>query len=407
MKFLILTDNYPPEMNARARIVSELAREWSKTGHKISVITSFPNFPRGKIFPGYKNKIYQKEQTDEISILRVKTYMYPNKGIFNRILDFSSFMFSGFIAGLFHKDCNIIIASTPQFFCAIAGCLLSIVHRKPFVLLLSDLWPDSVVSVGAMKKSFFIKAAKLIEKWLYKKADLIFISSPGFNGHLERLNINKDKVYLSLAGYNQQLFYPKEKSTEIIKKYNLEKNFVIGYIGTMGMAHKISQLFDFADKLKEEEKIKILLVGDGIDRDNIEKKIKSNNISNMIIDGPFPSNIVPEYISILDISIVVLANIETNKTVIPSKMMETMAMGKPIILYAPTGAASKMLTKAKSGIFIEIGKINLLVKETIQLMNDDKRMLEYSNNAKLFVKNFTIERQAYIISQELAKLKNT
>ena len=156
MRILFLTDNFPPEVNAPASRTYDHAKEWVKAGHDVTVITCFPNFPKGEVYDGYRNKLYQREQVDGINVIRVWSYIAANKGFFKRTLDFISFSITSFIAGLFVKT-DVIVATSPQFFTALSGRTLSFWKRKPWVMEVRDLWPESIKTVGAMKDNLFIR----------------------------------------------------------------------------------------------------------------------------------------------------------------------------------------------------------------------------------------------------------
>ena len=162
MKILFLTDNFPPEVNAPATRTYEHCKEWVSSGADVTVITCAPNFPKGKVFEGYKNKLYQKEDVDGIKVIRVWTYITANKGFAKRILDYISFMISSFIAGLFIKT-DVIIATSPQFFTAISGRWLSFWKRKKWIMEVRDLWPESIKAVGAMDTNPAIRLFEFLE----------------------------------------------------------------------------------------------------------------------------------------------------------------------------------------------------------------------------------------------------
>lgn len=128
MHILFLTDNFPPEGNAPATRTYEHAIRWVRAGHKVTVVTCAPNFPEGKVFEGYKNTWYQRHDFDGINVVRVKTYITANEGFFKRILDYISFMITGFFAGLFQKKVDVIVATSPQFFLCL--CWLGAINSK-------------------------------------------------------------------------------------------------------------------------------------------------------------------------------------------------------------------------------------------------------------------------------------
>ena len=223
MKILFISDNFYPESNAPAKRTYEHAIEWLKLSHNVTVITGNPNFPKGKIFEGYKNKLFQTEYKDDITIKRVWTFIASNKGFLLRIIDYMSFMFTSFISALFVKKHDIVIATSPQFFTAISGWMISVFKRIPFVLEIRDLWPESIVAVGAMKENnFFIKLLHKLACFLYKRADVIVCVTNSFKKELIALSIDDSKIVVIENGMNtDKLIAPNQSIDQIMKKYEL------------------------------------------------------------------------------------------------------------------------------------------------------------------------------------------
>lgn len=172
MKVLFLTDNFPPEVNAPATRTYEHCREWVKQGADVTVITGAPNFPTGKVYEGYRNKFSQKEVVDGIKVHRVWTYMTANKGILRRTLDYMSFGLSAFFAGLFEKY-DVIIGTSPHLFTALSAKRLSVFKRKPWIMEVRDIWPESIKTVGAVHDGAIIKYFERKEKQCYRSAKKI------------------------------------------------------------------------------------------------------------------------------------------------------------------------------------------------------------------------------------------
>src|SRR5690349_6064174 len=125
MEILFLADNFPPERNAQASRVFERARYWVRWGHKVTVITGAPNFPEGRVFEGYTNRWHHVEEMSGIRVVRVKTFIAANSGTVLRIVDFLSYMVAAFLAGLFQRRPSVVVATSPQFFAAVAGWALA------------------------------------------------------------------------------------------------------------------------------------------------------------------------------------------------------------------------------------------------------------------------------------------
>ncbi|MCB1630138.1 MAG: hypothetical protein KDI48_20590, partial [Xanthomonadales bacterium] len=151
MHILFLSDNFPPEVNAPASRTFEHCREWVRAGHKVTVITCAPNFPKGKVFEGYRNRLWQRERMDGIEVIRVWSYITANEGFTRRILDYLSYMFMAILAGPFVRRIELVVGTSPQFFTACAAYVVSRYRRVPYVFELRDLWPESIKAVGAMR----------------------------------------------------------------------------------------------------------------------------------------------------------------------------------------------------------------------------------------------------------------
>ena len=185
MHILFLTDNFPPEGNAPASRTFEHTREWVKRGHSVTVITCAPNFPEGKVFNGYKNKWLLREKIEGIKVWRVKTYISANEGFFRRALDFLSFMITSFFFGLFTRNVDLVIGTSPQFFTVVSAWALAKLKRVPFVFELRDIWPASITAVGAMGNTWIISVLESLEMFFYRQAELIITVTNSFKAELE------------------------------------------------------------------------------------------------------------------------------------------------------------------------------------------------------------------------------
>jgi len=208
MKILFITDNFPPETNAPATRTYEHCSEWVKKGTEVTVITCAPNFPQGKVYEGYKNKLYQTEMIDGIKVIRVWSYITANEGFTKRVLDYVSFAFMAFWVGLFQKH-DVIIATSPQFFTTWAASAISKIRRKPWIFELRDLWPESIRTVGAMKQSRVLDWLEKVELWLYKDASRVVAVTDAFKKNLIDRGINAKKIDVVTNGANLDLYIAK------------------------------------------------------------------------------------------------------------------------------------------------------------------------------------------------------
>ena len=350
MRILFITHNFPPEVNAPASRTYEHCKEWVKRGAEVTVITAAPNFPQGKVYDGYKNKLWQEENIDGIRVIRVWTYIVANKGFVRRTLDFISFSVSSFLAGLFVKT-DIIVATSPQFFTALSGRTLHFWKRKPWIMEVRDLWPESIKTVGAMNDNLFIKYFEWEEKRCYKSAKKIVVVTDSFKEILTKRGIDPNKIVVVKNGVSKDLFHPVPKDEALVEEMGLKGKKIIGYIGTHGMAHKLDFVLECAKSLENTD-YHFILIGGGARRKELLELKDKLGCKNVTMIPPIPKKEVKKYISILDVSLINLRKKPLFKTVIPSKIFENAAMGIPILMGVE-GEAQKLIENYNAGICYE------------------------------------------------------
>ncbi|WP_069133137.1 glycosyltransferase family 4 protein [Rhodohalobacter halophilus] len=379
MKILFITDNFPPEVNAPATRTYEHAIEWVEEGAEVTVLTCNPNFPQGKIYDGYKNRIKQVEHIDGIKVVRLWSYMSANQGFVKRTLDYMSFAWMSSLFGLFEKA-DVIIATSPQFFTTWAGWFLSKLKRKPWVFELRDLWPESIATVGAMsKESRAYRTLEKIELGLYKSADLVIPNTPAFKTNLVNRGIPEEKMHVIPNGANLELFDPERKNAELKEKLGIKEDFVIGYIGTHGLAHSLDFVIESIAKV-DFGNIHFLFIGDGAEKEKVKSMADDKGLKNVTFLDPIPKAQIPNYLALTDASLVPLKKSDTFKTVIPSKIFEACAMGKPIILGVE-GQAKEIIDEFEAGVCFEPENSTEFVDAVHRLTGDKRLYQTLSENA--------------------------
>lgn len=391
MKLLFLTDNFPPEVNAPATRTYEHCCEWVKSGIDVTVITCAPNFPKGKVFEGYKNKLYQKEKIDGINVIRVWSYIVANKGFFKRSLDFVSYSISSFIAGLFIKS-DIIIATSPQFFTAISGRKLGFWKRTPWIMEVRDLWPESIKNVDAMKDGVVIRLLEKQELKCYKRAKAIVTVTDTFKKVIIEKGIDPNKFAVVKNGSNLDLFKPQDKPAELLKKLNLLDKFVIGYIGTHGMAHKLDFILDTAKQVNDTF-VHFLFIGDGAEKENLVILSKKLKLSNVTFLDTIGKKEISKYIALIDVALIPLKKSDLFKTVIPSKIFESAAMERPILLGVD-GESRGIIEKYQAGLYFEPENQKALIEAIGRLKNDNELYHRCQKGCKKLAMDFDRKKLA-------------
>lgn len=392
MKILFITDNFPPEVNAPATRTIEHCKEWIKEGADVTILTCVPNFPHGKIYDGYKNKLYQTEMIEGIKVIRVWSYVTPNRGFVKRVLDYASFAFVSFWAGLFQKF-DIIVATSPQFFTTWTGWGLSKIKRKPWVFELRDIWPESIKTVGAMKDSIVFNLLEKIELALYRDCDKVIAVTDAFKTNLISRGINAGKIEIVTNGSNMELFSPREKDMQLLKELQLEDKFIIGYLGTHGMAHSLDFIMYAVAKITDP-KIHFLFIGDGSMKTTIMNIAKELSLNNVTFLHPISKDKMPQYLSIIDVSLAPLRRSDNFKTVIPSKIFEASAMGKPTLLGVE-GQAQDIIDKYQAGICFIPEDEHDFIEKVLILKNNVMTYKAYVKGCAKLAKEYDRKRLAY------------
>lgn len=347
MHILLLSDNYPPESSAGAIRSEAHAKCWAARGHEVTVVTCFPNFPEGKLFEGYRQRLYQVEHVDGVRVVRVPTVIFPNTGTVRRALDFASFMITGTFATFFVSKPDIVVASSPQFLTAVAGWLAAAFRRKPFVFEVRDLWPDSISAVGAMRQGAILKLLGKLETFLYRRAVAVVTATDAFHRRLVRRGIDPGKIATIRNGADLATFVPGE-APELRKSLGAEGKTVVSYIGTLGMAHGLEVLIDAAEQVSAENpNVLFVLVGTGAEKEHIRGRAAGRGLRNIVFVDKVPHKDILEYWRASDITLVLLRDSHVFRDVVPSKIYEAIATGTPVIsnvrgeierVFGPSGA---------------------------------------------------------------------
>jgi glycosyltransferase involved in cell wall biosynthesis len=379
MHILFLSDNFPPEVNAPASRTHEHCRAWVAAGHRVTVITCAPNFPRGKVFDGYRNAWRREETIDGIRVVRVWSYITANEGFARRVLDYLSFMTTATLAGLRVREVDVIVGTSPQFFTACAARLLGSLKRRPWVFELRDLWPESIKAVGAMRDSAAVRWLERLELHLYRHATRIVSVTESFKRVLVARGIDGTKIDVVTNGVDIARFSPRPKDAALARQLGLEGRFVAGYIGTHGMAHALETLLDAAAQLAQEpggDAFSLLLLGDGARKAELKALARQRGLDNVVFVDTVAKDEVARYWSLLDMSVIHLRRTELFTTVIPSKLFECMGMGIPVLLGV-AGEAAGIVEREGVGEVFEPEDARQLASALLRLRADPVRLRQY------------------------------
>ncbi|MFC4293998.1 glycosyltransferase family 4 protein [Novosphingobium tardum] len=382
MHLLLVTHYFPPESNAPANRAIEHARAWISQGHRVTIVTAAPSHPGGRVYPGYVNR-FARETVDGIEVIRLKTFIAANRGIVGRSLAFVSFFAAVAHARRRLPASDVVISTSPQFFSGLAGWLLKS-PRRPWVLEIRDLWPESIVAVGAMRRNPVIRGLELLERAAYRAADLLVVTTDAHRAHVLAQAPGKRAIVVRNGVTAQSLVAAPGAGAAFRAQYGLDGKFVLTYLGTHGMAHRLETVVEAAALCRDDPRIHFLLVGDGADRGRVAAIAARNDLPNLTMLGQQRREAVPAIWAASDAALVLLKDSETFLSVLPSKMIEAMAMARPVVLGV-AGEARSLLEEADAGIAIRPEDAGELAEAARTLASDPERVVRLGDNGRTFV----------------------
>jgi glycosyltransferase involved in cell wall biosynthesis len=360
VKILYLSQYFPPEMGAPAARASELAAHWAHAGHEVSVLTGFPNHPTGVVPPEWRarlRRLTDHERIAGVDLFRTWLWPLPNRKAHERMRNYASFCISAALRGMALPRPDVIIASSPQLLVALSGWWVAYFRQLPFVFEVRDLWPESLTAVGVgNENSLLHHALAAVASFLYERSDLIVVVTPAFKDHLiQRWRVPAEKIAIVENGVETSLFSPAPPAANhaLRQELHAEGKFLVGYIGTMGMAHGLETLLDAAAQLQRQNpNAHFLLLGEGAEKERIKALAQTGELANVSFLDQQPREKIPAFISASDACLVLLKKADVFKTVIPTKMLEFMSCARPVILGVE-GQARQIIEDAGAGLVIE------------------------------------------------------
>ena len=384
MKILFLTHYFPPEVNAPASRTVEHCREWVRAGHEVIVVTCAPNHPNGRLYPGYRNRLWQTETIDGIEVVRLWTYLAPNEGFLRRTLNYVSYLVTATMAAPWLRSTHVVVSTSPQFFCGLAGYLVSRLKRAPWVLEIRDLWPESILAVGAIRNPTVISTLEALERFAYRKADALVSVTDSFIDHFAKVGIDTNKAHVIKNGVDLDRFSKPVKDPALLRELGLEGKFVAAYFGTHGMAHHLETVLEAASLLQHDHRVAFLLAGGGAERERLLALKNERGLTNVVMLDQQPKDRMPALWGAIDASLVLLKKSDLFKTVIPSKIFEAMAMRRPIILGVE-GESRALVDEAGCGIAIEPESPTELASAVPRLADDPALAAGLAESGRRFV----------------------
>ena len=386
MKFLLLTQYFPPEIGGAQTRLRSTAVELKRLGHDVEVVTALPNYPRGKFYPGYQGRGYVREEFEGITVRRV--WLYPAMGGGpRRMLNYASFTILSLLGLLLSRRPDFILVESPPLFLSIPAWVAGFLWRVPFIFNVADLWPDIVVEGGFLKQGPLIGLMKRLEQWSYRRAGYVNAVTEGMRDTLIReKHVPADKILFLPNGADTIHYQPHAADNRLLTRLGLEGRKIFLWAGTLGHAHGLNHVLDAAKLLEHRCEVYFLFIGDGSAKAELLLQRDRLNLRNVGFLDPVAIEQLPPYYSIAVCGLASLLPIPLYDGARPSKIFPILASGKPV-LFAGKGETARLIEDARAGIVVAPEDPQALAEAVLQLADQPEAAEELGRNGRRFVED--------------------
>ena len=349
IRILLLTQWFDPEPTFKGLV---FARELVRQGFEVEVLTGFPNYPGGKVYPGYHIKLLQREVIDGVQVTRVPLYPNHDQSAIKRVLNYASFAASSLVYGLFMaKRADVIYAYHPPLTVGIAASLIRLLRRIPVLYDIQDMWPDTLRATGMLKNPKALGLVDAVCRWVYRRVDHIVVLSPGFKRILEQRGVHASKTEVI---YNWADEAALATSTgPLPAAFPGAERFRIIFAGNMGKAQALGAVLDAAALLQARgSRVSFVMLGGGVEAGPLKEQAAQRQLSNVVFLPAVPMAQVGAYLHAADVLLVHLRKDPLFEITIPSKTQAYMTVGKPLLM-AVNGDAADLVRQSGGGVLAE------------------------------------------------------
>lgn len=388
MKILFLTQYCPPEVGAPQNRIFEFAKQLEKFGHEITILTAMPNYPKGEIFEGYRDKKIVKETIEGINIVRTGIYATKSKSFTKRLRNYLSFTWTSVARGTGNiSNQDFIITESPPLFLGWSGYVLAKLKKAKFIFNVSDLWPESAIKLDVLHNKSMIKASTWLEEFCYRKADAVTCQTKGIVDNIVGRGFNANKIHLITNGVDTELFNKDNRSEKLREEFGVKDKFAVVYAGIHGIAQGLEVVINSAEILKGQKDIQFVFIGEGPEKPMLINMAKSKGLNNVTFLPMQSKKDMPRIIASMDATVVPLKRLDLFKGALPSKMFEALSSELPIVL-AVEGEAEELINNANAGIVVEPENSEEIAKAILKLYEDRELRKLLGKNGREYVKKY-------------------
>lgn len=363
----MLTQWFDPEPTFKGLA---FARELVRRGHEVEVVTGFPNYPGGNLYPGYRVRLLQRENMDGVSVIRVPLYPSHESSATKRIFNYASFAVSAALLGtLMAKPADIMYVYHPPATVGFAALVISMFRGIPFVYDIQDLWPDTLAATGMVNNSVILRTVGAVCKEIYRRASKIVVLSNGFKDALISRGVPAQKIKVIHNWCDEQSIRKLPSDSQCAEGLGLSGRFNVVFAGTMGKAQALDAVLGAAKIIKSRQPaVQFVFIGGGIDVDRLKNMAEGMQLDNVLFLPRMPMQEIGTVLSVADVLLVHLRDDPLFSITLPSKTQAYLAAGRPVLM-AVKGDAAEMVSMAQAGLCCQPGNPESIADAVEQLCN--------------------------------------
>jgi glycosyltransferase involved in cell wall biosynthesis len=408
LKFLLLTQCYPPEIGGAQVLMGSLATELKRQGHEVKVVTALPNYPTGEIFRDYRGRLVVREEIDGIPVFRSWIYAAQSARLFPRLMNYFSFCLTSLLSFRWIGKPDVIFVDSPPLFLCLTALFLARLKGATWVMNVSDLWPDAVADSGLVQSGLLLNMAAKLERFLYRAADFVSSVTEGIcKILLENKGVPQNKILFLPIGVDTSLFQARPADKALLDKWKLNGKSIFLYAGRVGHSQGLSLVIKAADRLRNRNDIAFVLLGDGPVRKELRAESAELGLTNVLFVDPVPLSEMPRWWSITRGAVVTLKDQPIHLSARPSKSLPAMASAVPV-LFSGLGEMVRIISDANAGLVVAPEQVDPLVQGITRLADDAALARQLGENGRrLCEQEFSWQNIVSRWLNEMSQLSNT
>ncbi len=383
MRVLVITLLYMPDRGPSAPLYGMLCESLASKGHEVTIIAAVPHYPTGIVPQEFRRQFFQHSYEQGVRVIRVRVPSVQRTSLKKRFIQFVCFQCGATLAAL-AEHYDALIFGNPGLEVWLPFALLSMVHGKPAIFSVHDVYPDVGVTLGIFRHKMVVAAIGYLEKYCLKRSAFVRILSKSFAAPLCSMGVSPEKMAVVYDWVDTNLIKPLPKDNDFAREHQLEKKFNVLYAGNIGLSQGLENVMKAAELLSDEKEIEFLFVGDGAGRDHLMAEAARRSLANVQFLPFQPRYRLPEVLATADVSLITLKK-GIGTASLPSKSFSILASGRPILASVDEGSDTwNLVKKSQAGICVPPEDPGAIARAIVELKNDERLRENFGKNGRKY-----------------------